>query len=246
VRRLTLASVALYNHNRATNCWPVFFTGAAFYTFTGAASRGFLMRVRTIASVSAASAIVAVLISWRAATQSAADTSPSAASNSSVGAPFIAVPTPRPVAAFSFTDGDDAPLTLADFHGRMVLLNLWATWCAPCRKEMPALDRLQAKLGGSDFTVLPVSIDHRGRDVIARFYHELGLKSLGIYVDKSANVTYAVNAVGMPTTLLVDAQGRELGRVVGPAEWDGAAMLSRLMSYLQAHDRDVGAGPHSD
>jgi thiol-disulfide isomerase/thioredoxin len=206
------------------------------------------MRVRQIASLSGvpAAAIVAVLIAWRAVTLSAADSSLSAASNSPDGAPFTALPTPRPVAAFSFTDRDDAPLTLADFHGRMVLLNLWATWCVPCRKEMPALDRLQAKLGGSGFTVLPLSIDHRGRDVVARFYRELGLKSLSIYVDTSANVTYAVNAVGMPTTLLIDAQGRELGRVVGPAEWDGAAMLSRLMSYLEAHDRGGSADPHSN
>jgi thiol-disulfide isomerase/thioredoxin len=137
------------------------------------------------------------------------------------------------------------PLTLADFHGRMVLLNLWATWCMPCRKEMPALDRLQAKLGGSSFTVLPLSIDHRGRDVVARFYRELGLKSLSIYVDKSANVSYVANVVGMPTTLLIDVQGRELGRVIGPAELDHAAMLSRLTNYLKAHDHGSGAEPHT-
>jgi thiol-disulfide isomerase/thioredoxin len=150
------------------------------------------------------------------------------------------------VAAFSFADRDDVQLTLADFHGRIVLLNLWATWCVPCRKEMPGLDRLQAKLGGSRFTVLPLSIDHRGRDVVARFYRELGLKSLSIYVDKSANVTYAVNAVGMPTTLLIDAQGRELGRIVGPAEWDDPAMLSRLTSFLEAHDRGTSVDSHTD
>jgi thiol-disulfide isomerase/thioredoxin len=204
------------------------------------------MRVRMIASVSAASAIVAVLIAWRAATLPAADSSPSAASNSSDEARFIAVPTPRLVPAFSFTDRDGASLTLTDFHGRMVLLNLWATWCVPCRKEMPALDRLQAKLGGSGFTVLPLSIDHRGRDVVARFYREFGLKSLDIYVDKSANVTYAVNAVGMPTTLLVDRQGGELFRVVGPAEWDSDAMLSRLTGYLKTYDHGASAVPHID
>ncbi len=206
------------------------------------------MRVRMIARVSAvpAAAIVAVLIASSAAILPAADAPPSAESNSSDGVSFIVLPTPRPVAAFSFTDVDDAPLTLADFHGRMVLLNLWATWCVPCRKEMPALDRLQEKLGGPGFAVLPVSIDHRGRNAVARFYSQLGLKSLGIYVDKSANVTYAVNAVGMPTTLLIDAQGSELGRIVGPADWDGAPMLSRLKSYLEAHDRGAGAPPHAE
>jgi thiol-disulfide isomerase/thioredoxin len=206
------------------------------------------MRVRMIAGLNAVLvvAIVAIIIAGQATILPAADSSPPAASNTSDGAPFIVLPAPRPVAAFSFTDRDDAPMKLADFHGRMVLLNLWATWCVPCRKEMPALDRLQEKLGGSGFMVLPLSIDHRGRDAVARFYRELGLKSLGIYLDKSANVTYAVNAVGMPTTLLIDAQGRELGRVVGPAAWDGAAMLSRLTSYLEANDRGVGADPHTD
>jgi thiol-disulfide isomerase/thioredoxin len=206
------------------------------------------MRVRTIASLSAvlAAVIVAMLIAHRAAIFPSVGSGPPVAASPSDGAPFIALQTPRPVAPLSFTNGDDTPLTLADFHGRMVLLNLWATWCVPCRKEMPALDRLQAKLGGPGFTVVPLSIDHRGRDVVARFYRELGLKSLGIYVDKSADVTYAVNAVGMPTTLLIDAQGRELGRVIGPAEWDGDAMLSRLARYLEAGDRGARGGPHTN
>jgi thiol-disulfide isomerase/thioredoxin len=206
------------------------------------------MRVCKIVCLSAvlAAAIVAVLTALGPTILPAADNLLSAAPNSSDGVPFTALPAPRPVAAFSFTDHDDASLTLADFHGRMVLLNLWATWCVPCRKEMPALDRLQEKLGGSGFTVLPLSIDHRGRGAVARFYRELGLKSLGIYLDETANVTYAVNAVGMPTTLLIDAHGRELGRVIGPVEWDSAAMLSLLTSYLEAHDRGTGADPRSN
>jgi len=206
------------------------------------------MRVRTIASLSAvpAAAIVAALIAWRAAVFPVADNPPSATSNSSDATPFIALPTPRPITAFSFTNSDDAPLTLADFRGRIVLLNVWATWCVPCRKEMPALDRLQAKLAGPGFAVVPLSIDHRGRDAVAHFYRELGLTSLGIYIDKSASVTYAVNAVGMPTTLLIDSEGRELGRVIGPAEWDGAAMLSRLTSYLEVRGGTVGAASHTN
>jgi thiol-disulfide isomerase/thioredoxin len=222
---------------------------ASIFLVSDAASRcGSTMSVRTIASLSAASAaaIVAVLVAWRAVIMPAAINSPSITSNSSDEARFTALPMPRPVAEFSFTDGNDATLTLAEFHGRVVLLNLWATWCVPCRKEMPALDRLQAKLGEAGFIVIPLSIDHRGRDAVARFYRELGLKSLSIYLDKTANVTYAVNAVGMPTTLLIDAQGRELGRVIGPAEWDGAAMLSRLTSYLEAHDRGASSDPHAD
>ncbi len=206
------------------------------------------MRVRTIAGLSAVptAAIVAALIAWRAAIFPSVGSGPLASPSPSDGAPFIALQTPRPVAPLSFSNGDGAPLTLADFHGRMVLLNLWATWCVPCRKEMPALDRLQAKLGGPGFAVVPLSIDHRGRDAVARFYREVGVKSLRIYVDKSANVIYAVNAVGMPTTLLIDAQGRELGRVIGPAEWDGHAMLSTLAHYLEAGDRGTRAGAHTN
>lgn len=206
------------------------------------------MRIRTIASVSAvlAAAIGAVLVARGAAIFPSFGSGPLVAPGPSDGAPFIPLQTPRPVPQLSFTGGDDAPLTLTDFHGRMVLLNVWATWCVPCRKEMPALDRLQAKLGGPRFIVVPLSIDHRGRDVVARFYRELGLKSLRIYVDKSANAISAVNAVGMPTTLLIDAQGRELGHVIGPAEWDGHAMLSLLSHYLEADDRAAGAGPHTN
>ena len=123
-------------------------------------------------------------------------------------------------------------MTLADFRGRIVLLNLWATWCAPCRAEMPALDRLQASLAGPDFTVVPLSIDHRGRDTVARFYRDLGLTSLGIYVDRSAEALSALELSGMPTSFLIDREGRELGRVIGAAPWDDPDMVSRIKGYL--------------
>ena len=206
------------------------------------------MRTRTIASISAvlAAAIGAVLVARQAAIFPFLGSGSLTTPGPSDEAPFIALQTPRPIPELSFTNGDDAPLTLADFHGRTVLLNVWATWCVPCRKEMPALDRLQAKLGGPRFTVVPLSIDHRGRDVVARFYRELGLQSLRIYVDKSANAISAANAVGMPTTLLIDPQGRELGHVIGPAEWDGRAMLALLSHYLEADNRIAPAGPHTN
>jgi hypothetical protein len=103
---------------------------------------------------------------------------------------------------------------------------------------MPALDRLQAKLGGADFTVIPLSIDHRGRDAVMRFYRELGLSSLGIYNDKSAHATHVVNAFGLPVTLLIDRHGRELGRVISATEWDGSEMLSLIAGYLEVRERD--------
>ena len=102
---------------------------------------------------------------------------------------------------------------------------------------MPALDSLQARLGGPDFIVVPLSIDHRGRDAVVRFYHEHEVSSLGVYVDTSANASYAINAVGLPVSVLIDREGRELGRVIGAAEWDGPEMLSRIASYVAARDR---------
>lgn len=146
--------------------------------------------------------------------------------------PFLLRQTPRPLPPLHFEDGVGAAMTLADFRGRVVLLNLWATWCGPCRTEMPALDRLQDKMAGPDFTVLPLSIDHRGRDAVERFYRDLGLASLGIYVDQSGEAAYALEVSGMPTTLLLDREGRELGRVIGAAPWDDAEMVAQIKSYL--------------
>lgn len=199
------------------------------------------MRIHAIPTVAVLAAVIVAFIAWQAMhapfpreATVPASTTPTPLEKAS----FIALATPRPLAPLGFLDGDGAAMTLSDFRGRIVLLNVWATWCVPCRMEMPALDRLQAKLGGPDFTVIPLSIDHRGREAVMRFYHELGLSSLGIYLDKSANATYAINAVGLPVTLLIDRQGRELGRVIGAAEWDGSEMLSLLARYVGARDRN--------
>jgi thiol-disulfide isomerase/thioredoxin len=179
--------------------------------------------------------MTAAFIAWRTAQPALPPhLAPSAAAQASASdqPPFITLETPRPLPPLSFVNGDGAAMTLADFHGRIVLLNVWATWCVPCRKEMPALDRLQGKLEAADFAVVPLSIDHRGRDAVERFYRELGLTSLRIYLDPSGNAPYTINAFGMPTTLLIDRDGRELGRVIGAAQWDDAAMVSRIKGYL--------------
>ena len=142
------------------------------------------------------------------------------------------LPTPRPVPALAFVDRDDVTKSLADFKGRVVLLNIWATWCVPCRAEMPALDRLQAKLGGPDFEVVPLSIDRKGLNVVKPFYAELGLKSLSIYIDQSGDAAHTLETVGVPTTLLIDRDGHELGRKLGPAEWDqqdAVALIQRAI-----------------
>lgn len=141
---------------------------------------------------------------------------------------FAAATAPTPIPELRFADAAGRPRTLADFRGRAVLLNLWATWCVPCRKEMPALDRLQARLGGPGFEVVALSIDKKGLPVVQAFYAELGLKALAIYVDDSGGVVRAVGALGIPTTLLVDAQGREIGRAIGAKEWDAATVVAEI------------------
>jgi thiol-disulfide isomerase/thioredoxin len=117
-------------------------------------------------------------------------------------------------------DGDGQVRSLADFNGKVVVLNLWATWCVPCRKEMPALDRLQTSLGGPDFAVVPLSMDRGGRETVAKFYAQMGIRELPIYTDTSGEALHALGAVGLPTTLVLDRAGEEIARIVGPAEWD--------------------------
>lgn len=145
-------------------------------------------------------------------------------------ASFVARAEPQEVPALSFKDGSGAMRSLQDWKGKVVLLNLWATWCAPCRREMPSLDRLQAKLGGDAFEVVAVSIDKVGDP--AAFLERNGITSLKLYHDETTKVGTAVKAFGMPTTLLIGKDGRELGRLTGPAEWDSPEALELLNAAL--------------
>ena len=130
----------------------------------------------------------------------------------------------RLVPALAFKDAEGKPKTLADFRGRTVLLNLWATWCVPCRKEMPALDRLQATLGGDDFQVVAVNIDTARLDRPKQFLADAGVTHLPLYTDSSAAAFQVLRsdgqALGLPTTLLIDRNGCQIGDLAGPAEWD--------------------------
>ena len=119
-----------------------------------------------------------------------------------------------------FTDGNGRKRTLKDWQGKVVLLNLWATWCAPCRREMPDLDKLQGALGSKDFEVVAVSVDRKGLAAAKRFLQQIKVKNLGLYNDATARMAAKLKVLGMPTTLLLDRQGREIGRLVGPAEWN--------------------------
>jgi thiol-disulfide isomerase/thioredoxin len=138
-----------------------------------------------------------------------------------VGVSVAAEPNRLPDLAFN--DASGKARQLSEWRGRTVLLNLWATWCVPCRKEMPALDALQAKLGSDTFEVVTVNIDTRNLDKPKTWLADAGIKQLGYYGDPSAKVFQDLKAIGkatgMPTTLLIDPQGCELGVLAGPAEW---------------------------
>ena len=140
---------------------------------------------------------------------------------------------PFHVPDLAFKDAQNHDRTLADWRGRTVLFNLWATWCVPCRREMPALDALQAKLGGPHFEVVAVNIDTRNPEKPLAFLKEVGVSHLAYYADPSAmvfeNLKTAGKAFGMPTTVLVDRSGCEIGNMAGPAEWssdDGVKLVS--------------------
>lgn len=123
----------------------------------------------------------------------------------------------------TFEDADGQPKKLSDFRGKTVLLNLWATWCVPCRKEMPALDSLQTKLGGKDFEVVAVNIDTRDPEKPKNFLKEANLTNLGYFSDQKAKIFQDLKtigrALGMPTSVLIDGQGCEIATIAGPAEW---------------------------
>ena len=145
---------------------------------------------------------------------------------------FTVHETPRPLPELRFVGEGGRQLTLTDFRGKALLVNVWATWCVPCREEMPTLDRLQARLGGPELEVIALSIDRAGMDVVKEFYAEIGVRNLGRYVDASGEASRALRIVGLPTTLLVDAKGRELGRLVGATDWNSPAMVAFIRNHM--------------
>ncbi len=140
----------------------------------------------------------------------------------------------RPVPPTPFVDAAGAAVSLSDFRGSVVLLNFWATWCAPCVREMPALDRLQAALGGEAFTVLVVSIDRGGAKVAAPFLKRLGVTRLRTHLDPKSKLARAFAIAGLPTSILIDGAGREVGRVQGPAEWDAPEARELIRHFMPA------------
>ena len=141
----------------------------------------------------------------------------------------------------AFEDADGKPRKLSEWRGRTVLVNLWATWCVPCRKEMPALDSLQTRLGGKDFEVVAVNIDTRDPDKPRNFLKDANLTRLGYFSDPKAKVFQDLKsigrALGMPTSVLVDGAGCEIATIAGPAEWasdDAVKLITAAMKPAAA------------
>jgi thiol-disulfide isomerase/thioredoxin len=150
-------------------------------------------------------------------------------------AKFVFAEEAAPAPPVGFVDGAGREVSLEDFRGRTVLLNFWATWCGPCRKEMPSLDRLQAKHGGERFQVVAVSADRQGPEVVPAYFKENDIKHLAVYNDKTMRAARAFRALGLPTTVLLAPNGVEIGRMVGPAEWDSAEAEALITYFLDKY-----------
>lgn len=137
---------------------------------------------------------------------------------------------PKPPPVISFQGPDGQARSLESFKGRAVLVNLWATWCVPCRQEMPALDKLQAELGGPDFEVVAINVDTRNPDRPKAWLEENGIRNLAYYADPGGKLLQVLqksgHVVGLPATFLVDAAGCEVALLKGPAEWASPDALS--------------------
>jgi thiol-disulfide isomerase/thioredoxin len=139
---------------------------------------------------------------------------------------------PRLATTQTFVDGEGRSRILAEFRGEGVVLNLWATWCAPCVREMPQLDRLKERLASDGIRVLALSEDRGGAPLVKKFYDVNGIKNLEVLIDVGGNVLRDMRIRGLPTTVLIDADGREVGRALGAAEWDSDAVVAFLRRCL--------------
>jgi thiol-disulfide isomerase/thioredoxin len=180
----------------------------------------------------AAIAVLAAIYGTRQAPSNAISNAPPESTHPSVSAAFVRKPSPDPLPSVAFQNASGQAVNLEDFRGRIVLLNLWATWCLPCRKEMPALDRLQATLGSPDFEVVALSIDRAGSAASKKFLDSTGATKLALYVDPTAKLATDFKAIGLPATILIGRDGREIGRLLGPAAWDAPDAQSLIKSAM--------------
>jgi thiol-disulfide isomerase/thioredoxin len=187
---------------------------------------------RRLAIILSAGAILAVLSAAVYIWLSPADTEPTTRMGGLAN--YVEAKELKPVPAVRFMDASGRVMTLKDFRGRVVVLNLWATWCTPCVAEMPMLDRLQQQLGEEGAIVLALSIDRGGQEAVKEFYAKTGVSHLKVFVDPTMRAQSDLGILGLPTTLIIDREGRERGRLVGPAEWDDAAAVDLVRRAMEA------------
>ena len=141
--------------------------------------------------------------------------------------------TPQPMPATPFTDAAGASHTLADFKGKVLVVNFWATWCAPCVKEMPTLDALQASMGGDKFAVIAINQDREGQKVAEPFIAKNEWKNIALYVEPSARFQKDARIMGLPTSLLIDKQGNEVARLEGTLAWDAPEVKAEIQKLIE-------------
>ena len=159
---------------------------------------------------------------------------------------FTPIDPPRPAPAATFANADGGTVSLDSFRGRVVLLNLWATWCGPCVDEMASLDHLQAKLGGADFAVVAVSQDLGGLPTVTRFYKRHGIEALAIYTDSRNELSHKLKIPGLPTTMLIGRDGRAVGAFVGGADWSSPEAIALIRYYIDAAKPAPPVAPDAD
>lgn len=140
---------------------------------------------------------------------------------------------PAEVPQTEFADRDGGAHSLAEWKGKVVLVNFWATWCAPCRKELPALDALNRDLGGDEFAVVTIAAGRNALPGIMRLFDEVGVTSLPVYLDPKLQLSREMGVMGVPVSILLDREGREIARMSGDAEWDGASARAIIAALVQ-------------
>lgn len=195
-----------------------------------------------IAALSAVAAFAAVYVTSGPADNQSAPTSAAPAQESKNSAhplatgamtTFVFKPQPEVMPGIRFVNAAGTEMGLDAFKGKVVLLNVWATWCAPCREEMPALNKLQAELGSDRFEVVALAVDKGGVAAAKKFLTDIKADKLAVYADPTGKEGTKLKVIGMPTTILMDAEGREIGRLIGPAHWDSAEAKRLIEAQLK-------------
>lgn len=148
---------------------------------------------------------------------------------------FTSIGQRQPLTNITFFDGSGAPRSLSAYRGKVVLVNFWATWCPPCVREMPSLSSLQTKLGSQPFEILALSQDRGGAATVKAFYTQQKISNLKVYLDQAGRAGREIGLRGLPTTILVDATGKEVMRIEGPVAWDDPAMVAGIQRVIQGN-----------